>query len=85
MTVKTLQRSKRMNSEYKKIPKVIERYTKDCESVAVHECFCQKGRIEHHRIPGFDDEWFEIHCPECKKKYQPYIDQSGDQWIVYKS
>ncbi len=78
-----------MDYEYKPIPKVIEEkeyYPKgaNCPTqVTVYECFCKKGRVEYHRVPGFGDEWFEIRCPKCKRKYEPYIDRCGYEWKVY--
>ena len=68
---------------YKKIPRVIRREERDYTQVAIHKCFCRRGTIEHCRVPGFDDEWFEILCPRCAKKYEPYIDQCGPMWRVY--
>ncbi len=80
-----------MDSEYKKIPRIIrkkEYYPEGANTptlVNVHKCFCLlgKGTIEHHRVPGFDDEWFEIKCKKCEKKYEPFIDRCGDKWKLY--
>ena len=78
-----------MKSENKEIPKIIERkeyYPKGANmptSINVHECFCKKGTIEHHYVSGFNDEWFVIKCPNCKRKYQPFIDRCGYEWKVY--
>lgn len=80
-----------MDCEYKKIPKIITRkeYYPDGANtptlVNVHRCFCKirKGTIEHHMVPGFNDEWFEIKCKKCEKKYEPFIDQSGSEWKVH--
>ena len=69
--------------KYKRIPRVIRREMRDYTQVTVHKCFCRRGTIEHCRVPGFDDEWFDILCPRCAKKYEPYIDQCGPTWRVY--
>jgi hypothetical protein len=75
---------------YTDIPKIIRKY-EEYESganvpdrVTVHECLCGKGTVEHHSIPGFDDDYFDIQCAECNKKYS-YICQSGYQWEIYLS
>ena len=73
----------------KEIPKIIEKreYHPDGANypttLAVHECFCGKGRIEHHYISGFDDEYYLIRCPRCKRKYTDIIDRIGYEWRVY--
>ena len=78
-----------MDYEYKKIPKIIEKreYYEDGANIAtqvtVHKCFCKKGTIEHHRVLGFNDEWFVFCCPACEEKYYPFIDQCGPKWKVY--
>ena len=80
-----------MDCIYKKIPKIIEKreYYPDGANtptlVNVHKCFCilGKGTVEHHRVPGFNDEWFEIKCKRCEKRYEPFIDRCGDRWMVY--
>ena len=80
---------KDMKQEGKKIPKLISReeYYPDsanCPTVReVYKCFCKKGKIERHYIPGFDDEYFEIKCPVCRRRYHDIIDRNGDEWIVY--
>ena len=53
------------------------------DNVAYYECFCGKGVIEYHNTPGFDDSFFVIECPLCKKKYR-YIEWCGYEWRVYK-
>ena len=53
-------------------------------TVTVHRCFCgifSRGRIEHHRVSGFDDDFFVIACPRCRKKYD-YISEMGYEWEV---
>ena len=78
-----------MDYEFVKIPKVLEKkeYYPDGANVptqcTVHRCLCGKGTIEFHCVPGFDDEWFEIKCLKCEKKYEPFIDRCGPQWKVY--
>lgn len=80
-----------MDEINKRIPRIVKRteyYPEGANTttlLTVHKCFCffGKGRIEHHRVPGFNDEWFEIKCKKCEKKYEPYIDQIGDEWILY--
>lgn len=78
-----------MEYKYIKIPRIIEKreYYPDGANaptlVNVHECFCKKGTVEHHRVPGFNDEWFEIKCKKCEKKYEPFIDRCGSEWKVY--
>lgn len=54
-------------------------------TVTTHRCFCffsLRGGIEHHRTPGFDDDFFVITCPRCRKKYD-YITQSGYDWEIF--
>ena len=80
-----------MDCVYKKIPKIIKKteYYQDGANtptrVDVHKCFCLlgKGTVERHYVPGFNDEWFEIKCKKCEKKYEPYIDRCGDKWTLY--
>ena len=78
-----------MEYDYKRIPKIVEKkeiYPDGANSptrVDVHKCFCKKGFIEHCTVPGFGDEWFEIKCNECSKKYHDFIDLCGDEWKVY--
>ena len=77
-----------MKTEYKKIPKLIERkeeYAKGANvptEIEVYTCFCGKGTIEHHRVPGFDDDFFVIECRECEKKYS-YVERVGNELRVY--
>ena len=76
-----------MRSEYKKIPMVIEKKEYCPEGanhptlVTVYQCFCGKGTVEHHRVPGFNDEYFEICCEACDGKYA-HIEQCGREWLV---
>ena len=80
-----------MDYKYKRIPKVkkervyYENGANVATEVTVYKCLCFLGwgRIEHHRVPGFDDDWYEIHCPICKRKYHSFIDQIGQEWKVY--
>ena len=78
-----------MEYEYIKIPMIIEKreyYPQGANAptlCTVHKCFCGNGTVEHHRVPGFDDEWFEFQCKKCDQKYEPFIDQCGPQWKVY--
>ena len=53
------------------------------DQVTVYKCFCGKGTIEYHNVPGFDDSFFTIVCKSCNKKYR-YIDWCGYEWKVYK-
>ena len=75
---------------YTDIPKKIsyrEEYEKGAnvpDQITVYKCLCGKGTIEHHNTPGFDDDYFTIECPACKKKYS-YISRSGYQWQIYLS
>ena len=52
-------------------------------TVTVYKCFCGFGRLVHSRVPGFDDEWFELKCRKCNKKYTSIIDWCGDELRVY--
>jgi hypothetical protein len=78
-----------MQKMYKKIPQLIkEREAFEGEAnvptyIRTHKCFCGKGEIDHCRVPGFSDEYFEFRCEVCEEKYHPIIDRSGDEWIVY--
>ena len=47
------------------------------------QCFCRRGTIEYHYVPGFNDDWFEINCERCEEKYDSFIDRCGDKWKVY--
>ena len=77
-----------MNYEYVKIPKITARRTEYSDGanvpsyVDVHECICKSGSIEHHRTPGFDDDFFTIKCKDCNTKYR-YIEVSGSEWKLY--
>ena len=78
-----------MDFDYVKIPRIKKRteYYEDGANTAtqltIHKCFCKKGTIEHHKVPGFDDDWFEINCPICDEKYHSFIDVCGKEWKVY--
>ena len=77
-----------MNYEYKNGTAHIKRYDKYPRGANVpdmineYECFCGKGKIVHHRTPGFDDDFAEIKCRSCSKKYR-YLERCGDGWNVY--
>ena len=74
--------------EYRSIPRMLEEkevYPEGANAptrVTVYECLCKKGRIEYHCVPGFGDDWFEIRCKACEKRYT-YIERCGYQWRVY--
>ena len=78
-----------MDYEYKKPTEKIENkevYEEGAntpDQVTVYKCFCGKGTIEYHNIPGFDDSFFWIECPHCEEKYR-YIEWCGYEWKVYK-
>lgn len=78
-----------MEHRYVKIPEVIEELEEmpeggNCPTlVKVHKCLCGKGVIRHSRVPGFDDEYYEIECSRCEKKYHPIIDRVGNEWKMY--
>ena len=77
-----------MNYEYVKIPKIKNKRTYYEEGANVptyvdeHECLCGKGTIEHHRVPGFDDDFFVILCEKCEERCR-YVEISGYQWKIY--
>jgi hypothetical protein len=50
--------------------------------IDIHKCFCGLGRIEHCRVPGFDDDYFVIKCLICGSKYS-FIDTIGYDWEVH--
>ena len=50
--------------------------------VTIFRCFCGGGSVEHHRVPGFGDDWFEICCNECSKNYSE-IRVEGNRWKVF--
>lgn len=35
-----------------------------------YACLCGKGTVEYVRVPGFDDDYAEIHCKECRERYE---------------
>lgn len=75
-----------MNYEYKKPTEKIENNDVKAdtyEQVTYYKCFCGKGVIEYHNVPGFNDQYFCIECPHCEKKYR-YIEWCGYEWRVYK-
>ena len=50
--------------------------------IDVHRCPCGKGTVEHHRVPGFGDDFLDIICPECDEKYK-YAEVIGYTWRLY--
>lgn len=78
-----------MDYEYKKPTEKIE--SKEIyedganvpDQVTYYKCFCGKGTIEYHNVPGFNDSFFWIECPHCENKYR-YIEWCGYEWKVYK-
>ena len=78
-----------MKQKTVKIPPVVKKREHTPEGanvptqITVYKCLCGLGRIEHHRVPGFGDDWFEFKCLLCKMRYRPIIDRSGSEWIVY--
>ena len=77
-----------MKIEYREPTELIEK-REDYEDGAnvptmidVYKCFCGLGRIEHHRVPGFDDNYSIIKCLICKSKYR-FIDTAGHKWEIH--
>ena len=63
-----------------------EKYPKGANSptiVTKYKCLCGLGRIIEENVIGFNDHFITIRCIRCLRKYQPFIDQIGDEWIVY--
>ena len=34
-----------------------------------YECPCKKGKVIYERVPGFNDDYAQIKCSNCAKKY----------------
>lgn len=79
-----------MDYEYIDIPDIVGRREELprganlATEITVYRCPCGNGTVEHSRVPGFDDEWFTICCPECSEKYSEAIVRQGNRWKVYK-
>ena len=77
-----------MQYDYKKVPEIIktkETFPSGANTPTItdiHKCFCGKGKIEHERVPGFDDDFITVKCRECSKKYK-YVETAGYEWRVY--
>ncbi len=35
-----------------------------------YECPCGRGIVKYCRVPGFDDDYTKIECPNCKENYE---------------
>ena len=65
------------------VKEIYEKNANVPDQITFYKCFCGKGTIEYHCVPGFDDRFFYIECPYCNKKYR-YMDWCGNEWKVYK-
>lgn len=53
------------------------------EAITTYECLCGCGTIEYHIVPGFDDDWFEIKCKDCKKTISYMGWNTPHEWLIY--
>lgn len=53
------------------------------ENNRIYKCLCGKGKIIETRLPGFEF-YITLECRRCEKHYHPFIDFSGNEWIIYK-
>ena len=70
-----------------KLLKEEELYPDGANSPTIHReyrCFCKKGLIIEENTIGFSDHFITIECEKCLKKYEPFIDECGYDWLVYK-
>ena len=47
-----------------------------------YRCACGLGRLLHVCVPGFDDEYYEIKCLFCRRKYD-YVSRVGYNFEYY--
>ena len=61
-------------------------YPKGANSPTVitkYKCLCGWGKIIEENVIGFDDHFINIKCRRCLKKYHPFVDILGNEWVVY--
>jgi hypothetical protein len=62
-----------INEKTAKLISKEERYPDGANSPTLHyvyECACGKGRVERVRVIGFHDEYTQIECRACAKRYE---------------
>lgn len=60
----------------------LDSFSLGIEVVTVYSCLCGEGHIEYHRVPGFNDDWFEIKCDKCKSDIDCISWYTPDEWLV---
>ena len=63
-----------MNNRTAKLLLKEERYPDGANSPTDHKeylCPCGQGKIVEESVPGFDDLYITIECPQCNEKYRP--------------
>ena len=71
-----------MSKRYIKITRLVESTSIGMETIAKYTCLCGQGYFEYHAVPGFDDDWFEIKCEECKKRISFIGWSSPNEWAI---
>ena len=75
-----------MNNDTAKLLLKEVRYPDGANSPTVHKeyaCPCGQGKIVEECVPGFDDFWAEIECPQCKGEYR-LVYGCGYRWELKK-
>ena len=52
--------------------------------VTRYKCPCKEGEIVEENTIGFNDHFVTLECEKCEKKYHPFIDMVGDEFVLYK-
>ena len=50
--------------------------------VTTYRCPCGWGRIVIRDVRGFDDCTIQLECLLCLRKYHPYMDRIGDEFVL---
>ena len=51
--------------------------------VTRYRCLCGWGKIVERDTPGFNDHFVTLECLICQRKYQPFVDICGDEFVFY--
>ena len=52
-------------------------------TVTKYKCLCGWGKIVEYDTRGFNDHFVTLKCRRCLKKYHPFIDIFGYEFMFY--
>lgn len=71
-----------MNNETANLLFEEERYPNGANVPTIHKeysCPCGTGKIVEERVPGFNEWYVRLECPNCKEKYR-VVEGCGHIW-----